>query len=236
MMRLCSKDFIISRTFLLIMLPFYFLYAVIFFRLGEAYLLVNMGFTLFLAVGVTMIDDRYQADLMICSLPVNRKRVVYARYITSGLAFLIGVTLCMVVGLLLDLMIDTVRMNFDLVATLEGLLAYVLVLAVGVSIFYPFYFRWGLWRGFMVLSMAGILVIILVTILFHLTAQFAGLMGEFRLAGILRTPGLALIRGIVQARRGMGTFPFFLVIGICVSGLVWLSVRLSVRQYEKREF
>jgi len=233
---LLHKDFAVSRGFLWIILPFYLLYAAIFFKVAGVYLLVNMAFTLFLSVGVILIDDRYDADLYLLSLPGKRDMLVRARYLSSILVTLAGLLTCLLYGLLLDLIIEKEKMNFDPVASLEGMVAFLVVLLLFLSIFYPLYFRLGPWRALAAMSTLLIILFASVSVILYLGGWVAGKAGFTVPAYFFKDPAMALVVWIARGMEKLGVPLFLAITGLCTLAVVWISIHVSVRLYEKREF
>lgn len=233
MLDLIKKDLIISKNFIFIILPFYFLYAAVMFRFDNVYLLVNMMFTMFLSAGITIIEDRYPADLFLLSLPVDRKTLVKARYLSSLITAGIGMILYLGYGFILDRLFKDKTTMFVELLTPESIVVFATVLLIMLAVFYPYYYKWGLWKGMVVLSVTFMLVYMACSSFLFAASGFVGASGwgEF-----FRSPGKALIRGVILVEQAVGRSVMLSLVLFLAGCVVYLSMMLSVRVYRKREF
>jgi len=235
MHRLVRKDLRISVRYLLLVLAFYLIHAPVNFKLSAGYLITNIAVTFLLATGVTFIDWRYDTDSFIGSLPLRRSTIVGGRYLTALVALAIGFPICFGYAALLDALMAPERATASALLSFEGGVAFVVLIAILVSVFFPLYFRLGMGRGWMafgVVAAAG-------------GAWLAGGSGLARPAA--STAGgsaprellMPLERGLIDAlaalRGQLGT-ALFVLVGLGAIGLLGLvSIRLSARFYARRD-
>jgi len=112
-----------------------------------------------LAVYANAYDFKYNSELMINSLPVNRKVVVAAKYLSVFLFLICAILITLIVGSLLHFItpnlvsktinINTIFIEFFIVCTY-------------FSIFFPFYYKLGYlksrWVNFIIMAVMGSLI------------------------------------------------------------------------------
>lgn len=112
-----------------------------------------------LAVYANAYDFKYNSELMINSLPVNRKVVVAAKYLSVFLFLICAIVITLIVGSLLHFVapnlvrktisINTIFIEFFIVCTY-------------FSIFFPFYYKLGYlksrWVNFIIMAVMGSLI------------------------------------------------------------------------------
>jgi len=184
-------------------------------------------------LGITvLIEDLFRTEAYFSSLPLRRSTIVQARYLLAGLLMLGGGIIVFAYGRLVNSMtwLRAVKLNLGVIMTLEGVMGYVLAMAILVGLYFPFYFRFGLVRGSLgfAIAVAGLG--------FALSAVLA-LLNEnpFKSDDFLKDPGIGIVRAIGQVKDGLGP-PLFIAVGLVLAAwFLWVSLRLSIRFYEKRD-
>ncbi len=218
--RFFYKDWIISRLFLAVLAPFYLLYGVVAHVAPGMFFLYHILIASALSVGVLAIEDRYRTHDWICSLPVRRRDVVYARY--GSALLVIGLVFLLLVGYggLLQLLLPR-RQSWPS----PGLTLLVLYLPVPVwtaSLVFPFYFRYGLGRGVMRL----LIWLVAGAVLLTLYARWTGGWGAF----------LHSVAGLVEWIGGRPSISVLLMTGFALTaGLFYLSARLSLQFFSRED-
>lgn len=235
MTNLLVKDLLIIRFYLLIGLPIYLLYSATFYRQPNAFLLVSLGYSLLLAMGATLIEDRSDADVFLLSLPVNRQTVVCARYLSALLGLVTGLLTSVAWGRALAAVIGPGEGGLPRV-TFGGLAAALLVLTVVLSLYFPLYFRFGLVKGVVVLLAVGLGLVLCGSVAWQLLAELAPPGESGFLPELLRRPAGSFLDGIGQVLQGLGarTFSSALLV-VLVGGLAAASLKLSVVWYRRRD-
>lgn len=93
---------------------------------------------LFIQTGL-VIDDKNKTELVFNSLPINRKEIVLAKYISSFLASLVNLLIITVIGLLLStVFVEKIRIisYSDIIISLASVWLL-------IALYLPFYFRFG---------------------------------------------------------------------------------------------
>ena len=235
MVNIFFKDVRVAKRYLLIIIPFYLLYGAVFYNMTPVYILVNMIYTFFLTIGVTIIDDYFQAHGLLCSLPMKRSTVVLGRYFSSFLVLFAGIAVCYLYALLLKMMIGS---DYDVapVLILRGILPYGAVIVLFFSLFYPFYFRLGILKGFIVFSFSLLGVAAVGAIIGRLMRIVGKPERALSESGIWKSPGMALLKGFDSLQTSLGTPLLYGFVLVCLAGIAWISVTLSVRFYKRRDF
>jgi ABC-type Na+ efflux pump permease subunit len=180
------------------------------------------GMNVALACGYTvlllLIDWKQDADRFVASLPVSREDVVKARYVGALGAAACGTVLYAVYGRvllgfggerLLRRWPDTPGWE-----SAEGLLTFFLTVWLVSVAYLPFYFRWALAKG---------------------TGFFAGSVAVVTLCGTILAPRLSLPWTLTGFSEGVGSAASVVVALAVAAALGWLSLRLALRSYDRRD-
>jgi hypothetical protein len=235
MFKLCAKDFRACRWWWLLVLVVFILNI----SLNAAHNFLFMIATLALALGclvLTLVQEFIsKTEVLYGSLPLTRRTIVGGRYLLA--AFLavgaVVVTSTYVLFLKSVVRLEPMSLGLGRLLSVEGLAGFALVAAFLVTFYLPLFHRFGLAKSAVVFSLT-------------VTALAAGLFGLARLPvlkkvidrlparpGSAGDPGLAIVSAIGQAREALGT-PVFLVLSVVIIALLTaVSVRLSIRYYER---
>jgi len=223
------KDLRVSKLFLLGLVPVYLAFAAALFSMTPLYVPFNLLIIAFCAASVAAVDDNYKAHAVFCSLPLSRRSVVWGRYFSSFAIVLIGAALCYGYGRLLNAVTEPVGVVDGVVMLNRGMPVLLGASLLLLSVFLPFYFRFGILRGavfFGLAALAGAVV-------------FVGIraLSQPLDAAIRRVGGVweGLLAGLAAARNGLGPAAFLAAAVAVAAGLATLSIFLSVRYYRKRE-
>jgi ABC-2 type transport system permease protein len=225
MLKLCWKDFIASRWFWLLILIICALYGTFPILPNSAVMVLGLGLVVGLLLVTLFVEDRYRTEALYCSLPLKRSTIVQARYLLSGLVLAAGTILMFAYGYFVNsvLKMNLRKMNLEALRTLEGMLGFLFTGVVLVSFFFPLFFRFGLAKGTVVFT------VILIGFIISMGALFSG--KEF-----LIDPGAGILRTLGRIKHYL-TPPLFLLLTLALAaGIIFLSVRLSTRFYDQRDF
>lgn len=231
MTELVWKDIMVVRWFLVILIPFYAIQLATFVQ-TPLFFLVTASFTALLGFGSIAFEDRQNTESLWCSLPVTRREVVLARYLSTGLGIFLGLAVSWLVGRIIAQLADA-EGGRD-AATPPGLQAYVglfILLGLFAAVFLPCYFRFGAGKGLLVFSAIGVGALIVIPVLLQLALLFAGYSNSL-LDPELWAGGTA---GIGPEERERLAHWAIGVTAVLVTAAVLLSAALSVRFYEKRD-
>ena len=230
------KDLRVARKWLLIITPFYLVYAAQFFSITPLYLIVNMLNTFVLAMGVTIIDDYHKAHTLLCSMPVRRRTLVAARYFSSILMLTLGMAACFAYGLLLNRFVTIDYGSFDLSLIGSTIVPYLAITALLLCLFFPFYFRFGILKGVIVFTISvTALVVLSVGLLSLLRAIGIESIGTW-VQSISEPRGMAIFTIVSRMRDAIAPALFVPLVCGFLGAVLAISVLLSIRYYEKREF
>lgn len=197
MCRLIVKDFLLMKGILPTFGGFVVLLTIINISKPSPILSLLPILLSFILVGsIIGLDDKYRLDCLYCSLPVRRATIVYAKYLSTGLIFLTGILLSLLVSWFLP----------EQILTLKGAFFVFFSFSLFFSILYPISYRFG----------------------FQLEME----VGKIFLILLLVILAIALIFLAIKNRRIFG----ILNLGLFGVIFVFMSIRLSVYFFKKREF
>jgi len=212
MLKLCQKDVLITRVFWIPALFSYIVISTAFFEGGLLFIFVNAVLTFSLVFSILIIDDKYRVEPFFISLPLKRRKVVYARYLSSGFIILLGLVLYFFTSFLLDLFIPTDRVDFRPLLSPEGAAVFLIPAGLLTLVFLPMYFRLGLGKA----------------LLFFPAVMMAG-------TGIfwILLPGWNKLDKLYNA---FGAPLIIFSAALVLLSLVFASINISIRFYNRREF
>lgn len=234
--KLMLKDIKAVKIFFIIIIPLYLLYALQFFSFNLAYIFTNIIYTFFLAMGITIIDYKYNTDQLFLSLPLKRATIVIAKYTTSYIGILLGTTFCFIYGYLLDFIIIPGEVNFDSYLILQGILPYLFILLFFISLFYPYYFRFGIGKGLIAFIISILCFTSVIILLLWGVSSITNSMGFVVELKELRNPGLLVLNAFIVVHNYIGSFLFISFMILAMAGISFLSIHLSIKFYKQREF
>ena len=185
----------------------------------EAFFWLAVGLAAALVAVVPIVEWHLDVDRLVSSLPVKRATIVWARYLSAAFACALAGGAWTITGRLLAPLLAAEGSIPGAWATLDGLLAYSLVVVVLCTLFLPAYFRFGLGRGTAVFAFVCLLLVAVGSTL----ALGSGPPGQ-----AIRT----MVRGWIEARG-----PLY-VIGLvsAAGGSAWvLSAWLAARGLRTRD-
>jgi hypothetical protein len=234
---LLLKDFKASALPLAAVLVLYLLTSVTAARAEEALFWLSIGFTVGLWVVPAVIDWHVDADRFVCSLPVDRATVVWARVAWMVGAAAAGAVSWAAMGLLWRTVpVDLGQSpGIPMWQSAEGFLAFGAVAASLAVLFLPCYYRFGIGKGSAVFGFLALALVGAVTGLTVLGVIEPSGAADGAGAGTL-LPAAAVIRGFARLRDAFGVLGAIGLLGggAAVGGC--LAVRMAVGFYEQREF
>ena len=232
MIELVWKDLVVARWFLVFGLPLYALQLALTASQAPVFFIFTTVFSGLLGFGSIGLEDRQNTESLWCSLPVTRREVVLARYLSTGLGLLLGLGLSWSIGRVAARLMGAAADGDASVPT--GLLAYAALfalLALLAEVFLPCYFRFGAGKGLVVFSAVAVGVLIVAPLLLHLALLLAGYGNPLMDPEVWR-------RGAEKLRAEEGARLAQRVVGgmaVLACGAVLLSAGLSIRFFEKRD-
>lgn len=212
MLKLCRKDVLITRVFWIPALFAYIVISTAFYERGLIFIFVNAALTFSMVFSILIIDDKYRVEPFFISLPLKRRKVVYARYLSSGFIIFLGLLFYFFTSFLLDSFIPIDIVDFMPLISPEGAAVFLIPAVLLTLIFLPMYFRLGLGKA----------------LLFFPAVIMAG-------TGIF----WILLPGVNKLEKLYNTFGEPLTIFIAVLALlslVFASIIISIRFYSRKEF
>jgi len=212
MLKLCRKDVLVTRVFWIPALFAYIVISTAFYERGLIFIFINAVLTFSMVFSILIIDDKYRVEPFFISLPLKRRKVVYARYLSSGFIIFLGLLFYFFTSFLLDSFIPIDIVDFMPLISPEGAAVFLIPAVLLTLIFLPMYFRLGLGKA----------------LLFFPAVIMAG-------TGIF----WILFPGVNKLEKLYNTFGEPLTIFIAVLALLSLvvaSIIISIRFYSRKEF
>lgn len=238
MLKLCYKDYLASRWFWLLPFIIYVLYSIQ--PIGQTVMVMLFGWAaVFTCLFITgALEDRNKTEALYISLPVKRAMVVKARYLLAGVLTIVGGTVIFSLLGPINAFLKTRNPKTDvgLLMSVEGGAGFLIAVTFACVLYLPLYFGLGFGRGSGVFSFALLGLGLGLAGIGQLAARWLGWRSLLLTAESLKDPGSGILEVLGQVRETIG-MPLF--IGTIVVALVFLgfiSLRLSIRLYERREF
>ena len=237
MTRLLLKDLKVGALFLWLIGLIYFLMTVQFVVFGHdaPLFLASIALAASLVASVLVVEWRVDADRFLCSLPVSRSTIVRGRCLSILAAGAVSLALWVSGGLVGDALVGHAGSVTPLWATFEGVVGFCLTIVGLTTLFMPCYFRFGIGKGSAIFALlliplasvdaAGSLVLL---------RDAAGSLGPRAMAAAV--PGSLVRHAMRQAHQDLGAAAALVLFSLVGAVMLWASVALSIRFYEKREF
>lgn len=236
MLDLVLKDIRTTRIF---WLPAVFCFLVFLLTSHESvliYLLIGISFTFLLSLGILGIDDIFRTEALFASLPVTRSSIVFSRYLSW--IFIIVITLALFLGstAVFQALLAARAAQLGFFLTLKGLMSFVVPSILLASLYLPLYFRFGLGRSLQVFFPSLLVLGIALTGLAQVLGPYLIGTSETGIpkTGLVESP-VVLLRLIRQADHSLGTGSLILVSGLALVLITWISARISIHFYRKRD-
>jgi ABC-type transport system involved in multi-copper enzyme maturation permease subunit len=234
MFSLVWKDVVAARWLLLLVIPLGIVQVAVMSFLPVIYIVAVVSFAALLALGSIAVEEAQRTELLWNSLPVSRGQVVAARYLTALIGMVIGLALGW--GLAQG-MARLAASGAEGPSALIGLDAHALlfgVLALGVAVFLPLYFRFGAGRALLFFSAIALATLLLVSLLAELILSAKGHPSPISEPEAWRAAAPALMGRLAEwlAPRFGRLLALFLGAAVIVMGV---SLLISRRLYEARD-
>ena len=237
MTRLLLKDLKVGALFLWLIGLIYLLMVVQFVVFGHdaPLFLASVALAMSLVASVLVVEWRVDGDRFVCSLPVSRSTVVRGRCLSMLAAGAVSFAVWASGGLVGDALVGHAGSGTPLWATFEGVVGFCLVIVGLATLFMPCYFRFGIGKG------SAVFAFLLVPLASAEAAASILVLGEAGgsrgpRAAVVAVPGSLVRHVIAQAHQTLGAAAALALFSLVGAGVLWASVALSIRFYEKREF
>lgn len=211
MLSLIGKDLRATALYLVLKVLVFGLFVIAALVAGRVFLVLSCVVAALLVVVAPSLDWSVGADAFVHSLPVSRRDVVRARYATSLL--LAGGWLA-IAALIAVIFASTVVAHggaWPVWVALETALTALLYVSVFLAVFLASVFRFGVVGGGTITTMA---------------------------MAVLAPVGIRVVTpaDLAAMMRAVGVVPACAGVMLATAGIIWISMRISVRGYESREF
>lgn len=223
MVNLVLKDIMIQKKSFLTAVMFAFIMVIALQgSLGPgAYMMGAMGIVFVLIAGAFMYDEKSRGDILINSLPLKRKEIVKARYLSLVVFSIIAVVLVYAAGTAVRLVgfpVSLASLNIPELSIIFILLIFMF------SIYIPIYFKYGYVKS-------RIVNLVLYITLFGVSGVITGVR-----KAIVENPKDSLTIKLLSILNNIPDWMIGPVILLVLLLLLLISMSLSIRFYAKREF
>ena len=214
------------------------LFVTVFADLNLAFLIVQVILTFLLTIVQPALEDRFGLAPFLNSLPVTRSEVVRAQYAGTGILALAGLGVLLAVPALLGALSPSSGVGAAVWLSPAGLLSFVVPVVLLELLFLPLYFRLGFGRAVwaFLISLLGLVVI------GSGAAEVVSLLIGRPLSrvfpvdrGILAVPYKPFLPLAGRLKDALGTAGLGAAVLGVLALLGWLSIRLSIRFFRRRE-
>ena len=235
---LFKKDMRITRIFWAPMAFSYSLFLLMFMENIWVYLATGAGLTFVAAAIALAIDDFYRADPLFAALPGTRRDLVAGRYLSWAMITAAGLALFLADTALLRVGFGDRSPRLGTLLSLKGAAAFLIGTLLAGLVFLPFHFRLGFWRGMWGFTATGfVLTVAALNTIARLVPEEAyggaGSIDRLPAAFGPTARGLRSLAWLID--RNVGAPLVLAVAALILALLSFLSYRLSVRFYRKRD-
>ena len=228
MVNLLWKDILILKRFLWLA-PLYGFFALFVFRSmpGGALGAGTVGVTYMLMSQAITLDDKNKSDVMLNSLPLRRKDIVLAKY----LSVFLYAALVILFFLLAQTVVTVIRIPISITKlSLTDILGALITVVVLISVYFPIYFKFGYLRSRIVGTILFVVSIFFFPMGISLVQDVGGINNP-----ILRTivDSLQRVAGWLQYQADWQIASYMLALALILTAT---SALLSLRFYTRREF
>jgi hypothetical protein len=238
MLKLCAKDFVVSRWWWLLVLAADILYFTFPSQQNSLFMISGIGLVLACVFITLLLEDRYKTEVFYASLPLKRSTLAPARYVLVGFLALVCAAWTFGYGCFLNSVVKLrfIKIDLRLLFSVEGIAGYLFFTAFLAALFFPFYFRHGLGRGGFIFAVVCLALGSLFLGLERLAAKVLSLARPLLTSEFLKDPGLGILKTIGGVKASLGIPLFIGGLLVLIAGMMFISIHLSIRFYEKREF
>jgi hypothetical protein len=211
MLSLVGKDLRAGALYLAVKAPVLGLFLLESLLIGKRFVIVASVEAAILAVVASALDWSVGAEPFVHSLPVSRRDVVKARYATFLLLSGVWLAVAAITALIVASIVLARGGIWPAWVALEAVLRAVIYVGVFIAIFPACVFRFGMGRG-------GVVATLVLAVLAPL--------------------GISLVRpaDVEWLLGAIGIVPACAGVTVAVGLVIWMSMRISMRCYERREF
>ncbi len=150
MLKLCWKDFFITRRFWPPALFFFVILMNMFVFSLSLFLLASVLLSFLMIIAVPMIEEKYKTELTFLSLPIKKQTIVTSRYISSFFIAVIGLGLSLVSSYFYSFVFTEYTAAIRSVISLQGSILLIFFTLILAAVFFPFYYRFSIGKALLV--------------------------------------------------------------------------------------
>jgi hypothetical protein len=239
-LNILRKDLRITKIFWGPAVFSYAVFMLVFFENTAAFAAAGIGLAFTVNVLILTLDDRARAEVLFAALPGTRASIVAGRYLAWGFVGAVGLLLFLGSTAALLAGLGAKARHLAPLLSARGAALNAAGAALAGIVFLPLFFRFGLGRGLWIFW-AGIVAL---TVIFALASPLvvpgvrssagAGLLSQTP-TGLFGRPFEAFGRAALAAGRSLGRPAPAMLFLAGLAALAVLSLRLSVRAYQRRD-
>jgi hypothetical protein len=234
---LLRKDLRTTRVFWAPMAFSYGTFLLMFMENRWVFLATGVALAFVAALTVLAIDDRYQSEPLNAALPGTRRSLVGGRYLGWGVVTAAALALFLAFAALIGAGFGARGAGLASLLTAQGAAAFLGGTTLAGTVFLPFYFRLGFWRGLWSSLAAGLVLVIAVLAAAPrlLPAGACPLLQARPAAGAFGSTvrGSRALAWLIE--NALGRSIVLATSAVVLAGLIFASYRLSVRFYRDRD-
>ncbi len=228
MLKLCWKDFFITRRFWL-PAPFFFVILMNMFVFSPTlFLLASVLLSFLMIIAVPLIEEKHKTELTFLSLPVKKQTIVIARYISSFFIAVVALGLsfvsCYFYSLIFTEYTAAIRSLISLQVGIQ-LIFFALTLA---AVFFPFYFRFSIEKALIIFPAVITGFFAFIWLGYNLISLFLN-----RSCLLFTAKSVLLFWGDIQNSLTLPLSQLFMILLLAV--LVSVSAFISIKAYQHKD-
>lgn len=234
---LLRRDLRTTRVFWAPMAFSYGSFLLIFVDNRWIFLAAGVALAFVAALTVLAIDDRFMSEPLNAALPGTRRSLVGGRYLGWAIITAAALAFFTAFAALIRAGFPDRAAGLASLVTVQGAAAFLTAIWLAGLLFFPFFFRWGFWRGLWSFLAAGLVLSIAVLYAAprFVPAEACPLLAARPGAGAIGATarGLRALAWLIDGPLGR---PLVLAASAAVlAALTFASYRLSVRSYRDRD-
>lgn len=219
MIQLILKDILLQKKRLLYFPVLYNIFIIIVLQEYLAsFLVAGIVVSYIMLQTAVVYEDMNKSEIIINSLPIKKKKIILARYLSVFVYLVISIVIYLIVSSLFVLL----HLPFKVQpVTISGVVTIIMSLGMLVSIYLPVFYKYGYIKAK----------------LFHILFIMAAFSLPTTIVNIFKdSPDAAVVKYINMFINGLSTGEFSFIILLFTILVMSLSIYISVKFYKKREF
>lgn len=235
---LIAKEFAVARISFVLVVTGFVSMLFPFMIIERSLILPMLIFPFFFTNTGVQIDENNRGEILLCSLPLNRYLLVLVRYLLALVFIITSFLLALVTAWLIKQIFPVASIEPQTLLTLPHIYSWLFPLVMALSVYLPFYFRFGYVKGLFIGLTGWVIVMTVVTgIIFLIISLITGswsLLENFQENVKPRIFDYfeAILAGAVDT---MGLDSFLLLLTAVAFIFFFTSLLVSLKLFSKRD-